>query len=109
MPVQSPNQEAARYPRNFIESGNALFAGGNDCPAEQAGVISISIRNPFETKRVTETITACLGDDQQTRMFASDRLNSWSFHVCIVAQQFAYSFGKIDLENSFRFVLLHGS
>jgi phosphomannomutase len=40
--------------------GDALFPGGNDYPAEQAGVVSIHIRDPNETKRVVEAITACL-------------------------------------------------
>jgi hypothetical protein len=41
--------------------GDALFPGGNDYPAEQAGVVSIRVRDPQETKRVIETIIACLG------------------------------------------------
>jgi len=41
--------------------GDALFPGGNDYPAEQAGVVSIRVRDPDETKRVIETILACLG------------------------------------------------
>jgi phosphomannomutase len=40
--------------------GDALFPGGNDYPAEQAGVVSIRVRDPDETKRVIETIVACL-------------------------------------------------
>jgi hypothetical protein len=42
--------------------GDALFAGGNDYPAEQAGVVSIPVQGPNETKRVVETIIACLSD-----------------------------------------------
>jgi hypothetical protein len=53
--------------------GDALYVGGNDYPAEQAGVISIPVRNPDETKRVIETIIACLGDDQLVRQFEVDR------------------------------------
>jgi HAD superfamily hydrolase (TIGR01484 family) len=41
--------------------GDALFPGGNDYPAKQAGVVSIQVRDPNETKRVVETIIACLG------------------------------------------------
>jgi HAD superfamily hydrolase (TIGR01484 family) len=41
--------------------GDALFPGGNDYPAEQAGVTSIRVRDPDETKRVIETIIACVG------------------------------------------------
>jgi HAD superfamily hydrolase (TIGR01484 family) len=41
--------------------GDALFPGGNDYPAKQAGVVSIQVRDPEETKRVIETLLACLG------------------------------------------------
>ena len=40
--------------------GDALFPGGNDYPALQAGADSIEVRDPDETKRVIETIVACL-------------------------------------------------
>jgi HAD superfamily hydrolase (TIGR01484 family) len=40
--------------------GDALFPGGNDYPAEQAGVVSICVRAPHETKRVVEAIIGCL-------------------------------------------------
>lgn len=40
--------------------GDALFPGGNDYPATQAGARSIEIRDPNETKRVIEAISACL-------------------------------------------------
>jgi hypothetical protein len=39
--------------------GDALFVGGNDHPAIEAGVTSIQVRDPDETKRVIETIIAC--------------------------------------------------
>jgi hypothetical protein len=55
--------------KEMIYVGDALFVGGNDYPAEQAGVISISVRGPDETKRVIETIIACLEDGQQTQAF----------------------------------------
>jgi len=41
--------------------GDALFEGGNDYPAEQAGVDCIPVGGPDETKLVIETIIACLG------------------------------------------------
>jgi phosphomannomutase len=41
--------------------GDALFPGGNDYPAKQAGVVSIEVRDPHETKRIIESIIACLG------------------------------------------------
>jgi phosphomannomutase len=40
--------------------GDALFPGGNDYPAKQAGVRSIEVRDPDESKRVIEAIVACL-------------------------------------------------
>ena len=48
--------------KEMIYIGDALFVGGNDYPAEEAGVISIPVRGPNETKRVTEAIIACLAD-----------------------------------------------
>jgi phosphomannomutase len=42
--------------------GDALFVGGNDYPAQQAGVVSISVRGPEQTKLVIQTIAACLGN-----------------------------------------------
>jgi hypothetical protein len=46
----------------MIFIGDALYVGGNDYPAEQAGVVSIPVRDPNETKRVTQAIIACLAD-----------------------------------------------
>jgi hypothetical protein len=46
----------------MIFIGDALYVGGNDYPAEQAGVVSIPVKDPNETKRVTQTIIACLAD-----------------------------------------------
>jgi hypothetical protein len=39
--------------------GDAVFPGGNDYPAKQAGALSIRVRDPHETKRVIEAISAC--------------------------------------------------
>jgi len=50
--------------REMIFIGDALFPGGNDYPAEEAGVISIPVRGPSETKPVTEAIIACLNGDR---------------------------------------------
>ncbi|MGO4879647.1 MAG: HAD-IIB family hydrolase [Bryobacteraceae bacterium] len=50
--------------KEMIFIGDALFAGGNDYPAEQAGVVSIPVRGPSETKPVTEAIIACLNGDR---------------------------------------------
>ena len=52
--------------KEMIYVGDALFVGGNDYPAEQAGVVCVSVRGPNETKCVTETIIACLDGDQPT-------------------------------------------
>jgi len=40
---------------------DALFPGGNDYPAKEAGVYSIRVRDCQETKRVIEAIRGCLG------------------------------------------------
>ena len=45
---------------DMIFVGDALFPGGNDYPAKQAGAESIRVRDPHETKRVIEAICACL-------------------------------------------------
>lgn len=44
--------------------GDALFPGGNDYPAKEAGVYSIQVRDPNETKRVIETIIGCFASGQ---------------------------------------------
>jgi phosphomannomutase len=46
--------------REMLFVGDALFVGGNDHPAIEAGVTSIQVRDPDETKRVIETLVACL-------------------------------------------------
>jgi phosphomannomutase len=48
----------------MIFIGDAMFPGGNDYPAKQAGALSIQVKNPHETKRVIETIIACLGENR---------------------------------------------
>ena len=40
--------------------GDAVFPGGNDFPAKEAGALTIEVKNPHETKRVIEAIIACL-------------------------------------------------
>jgi phosphomannomutase len=44
---------------DMVFVGDAIFPGGNDYPAKQAGVLSIAVRDPHETKRVIEAIVAC--------------------------------------------------
>src|ERR1035437_8566653 len=41
--------------------GDAVFPGGNDYPPKEAGVTSIMIKGPEESKRVIEAIIACVG------------------------------------------------
>jgi len=43
----------------MIFVGDAVFPGGNDYPAKEAGAQSIEVRDPHETKRVIEAIIAC--------------------------------------------------
>ncbi len=45
---------------NMIFIGDAIFPGGNDYPAKQAGATAIQVADPSETKRVIEAIIACL-------------------------------------------------
>ena len=44
----------------MIYVGDALFPGGNDFPVRGTGAVCIQVRDPDETKRVIEAITACL-------------------------------------------------
>jgi HAD superfamily hydrolase (TIGR01484 family) len=46
--------------QEMIYIGDALFVGGNDYPAETAGVDCIPVKGPAETKRVIQAIIACL-------------------------------------------------
>ena len=48
--------------KEMIYIGDALFVEGNDYPAEQAGVDSIPVKSPDETKRVIQAIIACLAE-----------------------------------------------
>jgi phosphomannomutase len=56
--------------KEMIFIGDALFAGGNDYPVEEAGVVSICVRGPHETKRVIQAIIACLSDHGQEAVCA---------------------------------------
>ncbi len=51
---------------DMIFVGDALFPGGNDYPAKEAGARSIGVKGPQETKRVIETILACLDGAEPT-------------------------------------------
>jgi hypothetical protein len=46
--------------QDMVFVGDALFPGGNDHPAKDAGVLCIQVRDPEESKRVIEAIVACL-------------------------------------------------
>lgn len=48
---------------NMLFIGDALFEGGNDYPARKTGTDCIQVKDPHETKRVVETIIACLRPD----------------------------------------------
>jgi phosphomannomutase len=50
--------------KEMIFIGDALFPGGNDYPAQEAGVVCIPVRGPNETKPVTQAIIACLDGDR---------------------------------------------
>jgi phosphomannomutase len=49
--------------KEMVYIGDALFPGGNDYPAEQAGVVSIPVKGPDDTNQVIKTILACFGDN----------------------------------------------
>ncbi|MEO6595829.1 MAG: HAD-IIB family hydrolase [Planctomycetota bacterium] len=51
--------------------GDALFPGGNDHPAREAGVVCIQVRDSHETKRLIETILACRNGAARTTRDAS--------------------------------------
>ncbi len=53
----------------MIFVGDALFPGGNDYPAKEAGAVSIQVRDTNETKLVTETIIACLNCYQNSKFY----------------------------------------
>jgi phosphomannomutase len=49
----------------MIFIGDALFPGGNDYPAKEAGVVSLRVRDPQDTKLMVTAIIACFGGDPQ--------------------------------------------
>lgn len=57
----------------MIFIGDALFPGGNDYPAKEAGVVTVQVRDPNESKRVIEAIIACLATDQAVRIHQDSR------------------------------------
>ena len=57
----------------MIFVGDALFPGGNDYPAKEAGAVCIAVKNPHDSKRVVETIIACLGGAQDTGVCGEEK------------------------------------
>jgi phosphomannomutase len=49
----------------MIFVGDALFPGGNDYPAMQAGAYAIRVNGPGESKKVIEAVIGCLGQMHQ--------------------------------------------
>ena len=47
--------------------GDAIFPGGNDYPALEAGADCIRVRDPDETGHVIEALLACLEDGAPPR------------------------------------------
>jgi len=62
----------------MIFIGDAIFPGGNDYPAKEAGVVSIQVRDPNESKRVIETIIACM-DGVQHKMLREEENRGFAF------------------------------
>ena len=57
----------------MIFIGDAVFPGGNDYPAKEAGVVTIQVRDPNETKRIIEAISACRAPDQRVQRRQDNR------------------------------------
>jgi hydroxymethylpyrimidine pyrophosphatase-like HAD family hydrolase len=57
----------------MIFIGDALFPGGNDYPAKEAGVVCIGVRGPDETKLVIQAIAACLDCHQDSTSSGDSR------------------------------------
>jgi HAD superfamily hydrolase (TIGR01484 family) len=58
--------------KEMIVVGDAMFPGGNDYPAEQAGVIAIPVRGPEDTKRVIQAMLACLAAEMPPDSFVGE-------------------------------------
>ena len=66
-PTASPSSatNCASRCQEMLFAGDAIFPGGNDYPAQEAGVDSILVRDPWETARVIQTVIACLAMKRQ--------------------------------------------
>ncbi|MDB5140557.1 MAG: family hydrolase [Mucilaginibacter sp.] len=60
--------------KEMIFIGDAIFPGGNDYPAKEAGTFAIRVSDPNETKRVIEGIIACLDDKEHYKKGFEDSL-----------------------------------
>lgn len=47
--------------------GDAIYPGGNDYPVAQAGIDTISVRDPLETMRIVNAIALCLTSSAPSR------------------------------------------
>jgi hypothetical protein len=65
----------------MIVVGDAMFPGGNDYPAEQAGVIAIPVRGPEDTKRVIQAIIACLAVNEPPNAFVGEHALHMGVHA----------------------------
>ena len=55
--------------QEMIFIGDAVFPGGNDYPPKEAGVVTIQVKNPEETKLVIETIIACMDSIKEAKEY----------------------------------------
>lgn len=60
--IQKLKENLAIEISEMLFIGDALFEGGNDYPARKTGVDCIQVRDAEETKRIIETIIACLSE-----------------------------------------------
>jgi len=58
--------------QEMIFIGDAIFPGGNDYPVKEAGIVSIEVVNPNESKRIIETIIACLDGVYDPQVYKED-------------------------------------
>jgi beta-1,2-mannobiose phosphorylase / 1,2-beta-oligomannan phosphorylase len=61
----------------MIFIGDGWLPGGIDYPAKGAGVVSIQVRDPQESKRVIEAILACLHCVQHTKLREEDSMSGF--------------------------------
>ncbi len=64
--------------KEMIYIGDALFPGGNDYPAEEAGFVSIPVKGPDDTNLVIDAILACLDDKLARQMDQAGEEIRWA-------------------------------